>query len=73
VAAVAQPDEEDGPDGEPGAARRPPPGRTAERAERLARALRDNLRRRKEQARARRAAEPEDSPPATPDRRPGRG
>jgi hypothetical protein len=53
-----------------GAARARP---AEDRADRLARALRENLRRRKEQARARRAAEAEDSSRATPGRRTGDG
>jgi len=40
-----------------------PPARQDDRQERLARALRDNLRRRKEQERAREAVVPEQGPP----------
>lgn len=66
---VAEPDQDS--EGAADVPRRRAPERSAERAERLARALRLNLRKRKEQARARRTGEGE--PPATPGRPPGDG
>ncbi|BCX17670.1 MAG: hypothetical protein KatS3mg117_1352 [Geminicoccaceae bacterium] len=69
VTGVAKPDEDT--DGAAERPRRTVPDRAAERAERLARALRLNLRKRKEQARARRTGEGE--PPATPGRPTGDG
>ena len=54
MAPVAEPeDEKEGPRAQRAEAPRPVPGSGADRAARLARALRENLRRRKEQARAR--------------------
>gem|GEM_PF-6526431 len=68
---VAEHSEERGAGEAPPGAEGAAPDRRRERAERLARALRENLRRRKEQARARRASGSE--PPATPGLRTGDG
>jgi hypothetical protein len=55
-------------DPDPSAPNPRPPHGGAERAERLAAALRENLRRRKAQARARDAAAPKESAPTESDR-----